>query len=186
MKKIMAFIRFFVASLAAPLKVDAANIITLGDPCACANVDSDVYKSLFVDARITRIPADRLGGRVRYLNAIYTQGAADGNIGDVIRVARIPKGARLLPLSTMRFGAGNANATLKVGLFAVNAGFANDDAALVAATAIAAAGAANLDAFAAAGADKLLADEAEIRATNAVAAIKAGQVVNFHIFYTFD
>ncbi len=120
------------------------------------------------------------GGRVRYYYDTYVQGAADGAIGDVIHFKSLPEGARKLPGAKMFFSAGNAGATFAVGVTGTATKF-------VAATAIAAAGSALMeDELASGGTYETPARGIEVIGTNAVAAIKAAQVITLHIPYVID
>ncbi|KAB0665649.1 hypothetical protein F6V25_07970 [Oryzomonas japonica] len=151
------------------------------DPCAGANVYAAEYTNAYVTTPAVKNSAAQLGGRVRIARATYTQGAADGAIGDVVYFTKLPQGATPLPFGKMYFGAGNATATLKIG-------FAGNDACFLAATSIAAAGSAVLDAFAASGA--ILKNTGttglDVIGTNAVAAIKAAQVITIWIPYVMN
>lgn len=153
--------------------------LTIADPRARGNVDADIYAATVTKVPPEKIQVDKLGGRVRYICATYTQGASAGTIGDVIRFCKLPKGARILGCSKLYFSAGTASATLKVGI-------TGSDAALLAATSIAAAGSAAMEAHVAAGAELITTAEVEIIGTNATAAIAANQKIAAHIFYTFD
>lgn len=153
--------------------------LTILDPRARGNVDADIYKSTVTTVPPEKVQVDKLGGRVRYICATYTQGAAAGTIGDIIRFCKLPKGVRILGCSKLYFGAGTATATLKVGI-------TGSDAALLAATSIADAGSATMEAHLASGAELVTTGEVEVIGTNATAAIAANQKIVAHIFYTFD
>lgn len=143
---------------------------------------ADVYSANATKLRtepVTKVPVNDIGARIRYLNDVYTQGAADGAIGDVIHLgaATPPVGAKIIGhLSRVQFSAGNAAATLAIG----KTGAA---AALLAATAITNAGGAILITPADGADDVTIAADEEIILTNAGAAIKAGQVIRLRIAY---
>ena len=142
-----------------------------------------VYSTGYVNDNATppvkHIPSDG-GGRVRIYVDTYTQGAADGSIGDIIRCKDLPAGARVLPGGMLSWGTGNATETLK-------AGVTGADAAFVAATAAATAGKVALDAFIAAGAAAYdITAATAVLITNATAAIKAGQKITITLPYVID
>lgn len=151
---------------------------TFPDPLARGNVDADIYAATVTAVPPQKVQVDKLGGRVRYICATYTQGASAGTIGDVIRFCTLPKGARILE-SKLYFGTGTASATLAVGI-------TGSASALLAATAITAAGSATMAAHLASGAGLLLTGDVEVIGTNATAAIAANQKIAAHIYYTFD
>lgn len=124
-------------------------------------------------------PPDEGGGRVRMYYDTYLQGAADGNIGDVIHMKKLPAGARCVPGGLMSWGTGNTNETLKVGISGTTDKF-------VAATAAATAGTVALDKFLASGGGYKTTAETEIIVTNETAAIKAAQRVTLYIPYVID
>lgn len=120
------------------------------------------------------------GGRVRYYYDTYLQGAADGNIGDVIHMKRLPGGARILPGGLLSWGTGNTNETLQVGV-------TGDDTKFLGATAAATLGTAALNAAHASGLTyDTPAAGIEVIVTNATAAIKAAQKITVHIPYVID
>ena len=60
------------------------------------------------------LPVD-FGGRVRAIHASYT-GTGSETAGSKLVIARLPQGARVLPISQLHFEAGqNASLTVKVG-----------------------------------------------------------------------
>lgn len=158
---------------------DVPTVFTRRDPCAGADVYSAEYTNAYITQPPAKLSAAQQGGRVRIFRATYTQGAADGAIGDVVKFGKLPAGATRLPYGRAFFSAGNANATMAFGI----TGAAAD---MAAATAIAAAGNVDLDVFAAAGAVSTLAAEKEVIGTNAVAAIKAAQVITVWIPYVMN
>jgi hypothetical protein len=140
----------------------------------------DVYGTSSTKLRtnpVQRVGVIDLGARVRYMNEVYTQGAADGTLGDVLHLPPLPTGAQILAhLCQVTNSAGNAAATLALG----KTGAAT---ALLAATAITDAGTRACTPPADGAADVTLADSEELIATNAGAAIKAGQVIRFRIAF---
>ncbi|HBA72208.1 MAG TPA: hypothetical protein DCZ63_08490 [Geobacter sp.] len=141
---------------------------------------ADVYGTLATANNTNppqKIDSLNMGTKIRYLNEVYTQGAADGNVGDVINLPPLPVGAKVIGhLSTCTFSAGNANATLAIG----KTGAAT---ALKTATAIADAGTFIMINPAAGVDDVTIGADERLIATNATAAIKAGQVIRFRIAY---
>lgn len=149
------------------------------DLCAGADVYADEYTNAYITSPPVKLSAAQQGGRVRIFRATYTQGVADGAIGDVIKFGKLPAGATRLPYGRAFFSAGDANATLAIGI----TGAAAD---MAAATAITNAGNVALDVFAAGGAVSTLAAEKEVIGTNATAAIKGGQKVTVWIPYVMN
>lgn len=118
------------------------------------------------------------GGRVRVYYDTYLQGAADGNIGDVITMKNLPAGARVL-WGKMFFGTGNTNETLACGVTGTADKF-------VGATAAATAGSVDLDDHLASGANYEPSAAIAVIVTNATAAIKAAQRVTVWMLYVID
>jgi hypothetical protein len=133
-----------------------------------------------------RSKVNRLGGRVRWFEATYTQPAL-GNIGDVIEWGDLPLGARTIGhLSQLNFAAGTASSTLTVG----DAASANRH---LAATSVAAAGVAVPQAANASGAQFETSDASETATNNtrltstvAGAGLAAGQVLTLKVAYVCD
>jgi hypothetical protein len=121
------------------------------------------------------------GGRVRIYRDTYTQGAADGTIGDVLHMKRLPGNARILPGGKLIAGTGNTGETLSVGVTGSAALFL---AATAAETAAVTELAAHLPA--AVGGYVTPAAGIEVIVTNATAAIKAAQVITLYIPYVID
>ena len=145
------------------------------DPLACG----DVYGTNATKIRsnpIQRVDVRDLGARIRYLNEVYTQSGA-GTIGDVIHLPGLPSGAKIIAhLCQVTNSAGDANATIALG----KTGAAT---ALLGATAIENAGTRACTPPANGADDVTLAEGEELIATNATAAIKAGQILRFRIAY---
>lgn len=85
-----------------------------------ANVDTTEFAVVkgpaYGNAPATRIKANKQGGRIRYAQATFTNGAATQPIGTVIRFMKLPKGARpVWHLSRLEQTAGTASCTLTVG-----------------------------------------------------------------------
>lgn len=173
-KNMLNFVRLLALMLVTPPK-----FLQVQDAGARGDVNTTEYGLMYSGQQPTKVDSDKMGGRCRWLIATYLQGAADGTIGDRIFIGKLPKGARRVPGGMCFFAAGNTNATLKVGIV-------GSDAAYAPATAIAAAGSVGLDTCFASGAESVMTDETDLIATNAVAAIKAGQKITFHIPYTHD
>lgn len=176
----MKFLLSLVAAIRAALTASPGFLTKLDPRAMVANVYSAQYAKLNTNP-VTKLATDECHGRIRYLIGVYTQGAADGNIGDTVYFGKLPANARLIPhLSKVYFSAGNANATLAVGIPGTTAKF-------LAATAIAAQGNALLEAFGADGGTyKTGSAGVDVIGTNAVAAIKAAQVITAHLAYVCD
>jgi hypothetical protein len=145
-----------------------------------ATVNSVGYNLVNATPPVNQPPQDG-GGRVRIYRDTYTQGAADGSIGDIIQCKNLPAGARVLPGGMLCWGTGNTSETLK-------AGVTGSDAAFIAATAAATAGKVALDAFITAG--EAIYDvgtsPVAVLITNGVAAIKAAQKITITLPYVID
>lgn len=122
-------------------------------------------------------PVD-FGGRVRVVHGCIIPDSAYA-AGSVLELARLPKGARLLPLSQLHFEAGqNASLTIKVG------DSADDDRYLAASTPGASATSVSLNANRVG--DYILPAEDVITATTAGAALTSGKKIYFDLFYVID
>lgn len=122
-------------------------------------------------------PAD-FGGRVRLVHGCFIPSEALA-AGTVIELARLPKGARLLPISQLHFEAGQASTlTVKVG------DSADDDRYLAAKAPGAAAASVMLDENRVG--DYLLPVEDVIAATTGGAALASGKKIYFDLFYVID
>ena len=141
-----------------------------------ANVYGVNYNKVNANPPVNVAPADQ-AGRIRSYYDEYTQGAADGNIGDIINMQPLPEGAKILG-GKLLWGTGNTNETLK-------AGVVGSDAAFVAATAAATAGDVELKAHLLAG-YKVPAGGIGVIVTNGTAAIKAAQKVALYLQYVID
>lgn len=117
-------------------------------------------------------------GRVRVVAGTYTGKAADA-AGTVIRLARLPKGARLLPQSKVYFEAGqDATLTVKVG------DSKDDDRYFAAAAPGASAVSKELDRDALTG--YALAEEMDIIMTTGVEALTADAKIGFVLLWVLD
>lgn len=122
-------------------------------------------------------PVD-LGGRVRLVHGSFIPGASIAS-GSIIELARIPKGARLLPNSMIHFEAGqSADLTVKVG------DSADDDRYFAAAAPGASATSITLNANRLG--DYILPGEDIITMTTGGAALTANKKIFFDIFYVVD
>lgn len=135
-----------------------------------------------------RVKANKLGGRLRFIEATYTAPATGTpQIGDVIQFARLSTGARIVPhLSRLDFSAGTASSTLAIGDAVTSNRY-------LAATSIASAGNAALTTPSNAAAsyettDVSLTstDDGHIIGTVAGAAVAANQVITLRLAYTLD
>jgi len=118
------------------------------------------------------MPTD-FNGRVRIARGSYSGSDAAGT---VIRLAKIPKGARILGSSRIYFEAGqNASMTVKVG------DAANDERYLAAVAPGSAAAFVDL-----APADHIATAEEWILLTTGVAALTDGKKITFEIFFVLD
>ena len=119
------------------------------------------------------------GGRVRLYYDEYTQGAAAGEIGDVIHCKKLPAGARVLPYGVLSWGTGTTNETLAVGITGTAEKF-------LAATAAATAGISQMNAHTTTGLEYKTTAETEVIITNGTAAIAAAQVIRVYLYYVVD
>ena len=117
------------------------------------------------------------GGKIRIACDVITL-AASAAVGDKINLAKLPKGARLLETSELRFSSGlGASVTVKVG-------DANDDDRYLAAKAPGASGAViKLDALAFTSGGYVLPDETAIAITVGGAAIASGTKIGVQLEY---
>lgn len=119
-----------------------------------------------------------LGGRVRLVHGSFVPSEALA-AGTVIELARLPKGARLLPISQLHFEAGQgATLTVKVG------DSADDDRYLAAVVPGASAVSKALDANRLG--DFIFPEEGTVFATTGAAALTAGKKIAFDLFYVVD
>lgn len=125
-----------------------------------------------------KLKPSELGGRVRVVHGHIIPDSAYAS-GSVIELARLPKGARLLPISQLHFEAGQgATMTVKVGDSA-------DDDRYLAATAPGA----NATSVALTGnriADYVLPEEDVISITTGTAALTSGKKIYFDLYYVVD
>lgn len=142
-----------------------------------ATVKSDVAVRQ-TDVNVSKLVPAELGGRVRVARGVYAPAAADP-AGTVIRLVRLPKGARLLSSSSLHFEAGqNASLTVKVG-------DEKNDARYFAAAAIGASKVSkNLDADALEG--YVFEEEMFVTATTGAAALAVGKKIVFELLYVND
>lgn len=145
-----------------------------------ADIYSTGYNNDNAAPPVNHAPSDG-GGKIRMYYDTYTQGAADGAIGDVLHMKRLPGNARIVPGGVLCAGTGNTNETLKVGVTGSDAKFL---AATAAATAAVTALAAHLPT--AVGGYVTPAAGIEVIVTNETAAIKAAQVITVMIPYVID
>lgn len=155
-----------------------SRFLQMQDAGARGDVNTDEYGKMYTGQVPVKVDSDKMGGRIRYLVATYTQVGA-GTIGDRILIGRLPQGARRVPGGVCYFSVGTAGATLAIG-------FVGTPAAYAPATSIAAAGSVALDTCFTGGAEQVMAAETDLIATNATTAITAGQKITFHIPYTHD
>ena len=125
-----------------------------------------------------KLKPSEFGGRVRVVHGSITPASAYA-AGSVIELARLPKGARLLPISQLHFEAGQgATMTVKVG------DSADDDRYLAAV-----APGANATSVALVGnriGDYVLPAEDVITITTGTAALTSGKKICFDLFYVVD
>ncbi len=122
-------------------------------------------------------PAD-FGGRVRVVHGCIVPDS-EYAAGSVLELARLPKGARILPISRLHFEAGQSSCrTIKVG------DSADDDRYLAAKAPGASAASVALDANQIN--DYILPAEDVIVATTAGAALASGKKIYFDLFYVVD
>ena len=125
-----------------------------------------------------KLSTTELAGRVRIVHGSIVPASAYA-AGSVIELARLPKGARLLPLSQIHFEAGqNASLTVKVG------DSADDDRYFAAAAPGANATTISLNANRLA--DYVLPAEDVIKMTTGSQALASGKKIFFDLFYVVD
>jgi hypothetical protein len=74
---------------------------------------SDIPTAL---AASLRVKPTAQGGRVRFMESSFLAGATNPQVGDTIKLATLPVGARLIPhLSRLDWSAGTAGCTLSLG-----------------------------------------------------------------------
>ena len=143
-----------------------------------ADVNSTGYTNDNATPPVNHEPQEG-GGRVRIYYDTYLQGAADGNIGDVIQFKDLPGNAQLLE-GKMFWGTGNTNETIALGISGTADKF-------LAATAAATAGNADALAHLASGLNyKTPAAGIRLLGTNGTAAIKAAQRITVWFKYVID
>lgn len=125
-----------------------------------------------------KLKPSEFGGRVRVVHGSITPDSAYAS-GSVIELARLPKGARLLPISQLHFEAGQgATMTVKVG------DSADDDRYFAAAAP--GANAASISLAANALGDYTLPEEDVIKVTTGTAALTSGKKIAFDLYYVID
>ena len=125
-----------------------------------------------------KLSTTELGGRVRIAHGYITPASA-GSAGDTVKLVRLPKGARFLPISQLHFQAGQ-DATLKV-----QVGDKNDDDRYLAATTVGAS-ATSITLAGNAIANSVLTEETDIILKTSVAGLAASKAIDFDIFYVVD
>lgn len=139
---------------------------------------SNLYTKQTVAQGGKMLPTD-CGGRIRIVKDGITLASSAG-VGDTIALIRLPKGAKLLDTSELRFADGlNSATTIKVG----DSG--DDDRYLAAVAPGSAATVKKLDALALTGGYVLPAEDV-ISATVGGAAIASGTVIGVHLEYVTD
>lgn len=137
---------------------------------------SDVMKAQTGASEAKLLP-NALGGRVRVVHGLYT--TAGGAAGTVIALARLPKGARVLPISQLHFEAGqDAAMTVAVGDSADNDRYLAAAAPGAAAVSVALTG----NRFG----DYTLPAEDVITATIGAKALATGKKIAFDLYYVVD
>ena len=125
-----------------------------------------------------KLKPSEFGGRVRVVHGSIVPASAYA-AGSVIELARLPKGARLLPTSQLHFEAGQgATMTVKVG------DSADDDRYLAAVAPGASACSVSLTGNRIA--DYVLPAEDVIKITTGTAALTSGKKIYFDLFYVMD
>jgi hypothetical protein len=100
-----------------------------------ANKYGTTYTKTLTPTPANKVDATTWGGRVRYIYDVYEAAAVAQ--GDVIYLAKLPKGAVILPQSQLVYDALGSSSALAVG-------YGTTPAALLASTATTSAGSANL------------------------------------------
>lgn len=100
-----------------------------------ANKYGTTYTKTLTPTPANKVDATTWGGRVRYMYDTYEAAAVAQ--GDTIYLCKLPKGAKVLPQSTLVYDALGSNSALAVG-------YGTTPAALLASTATTSAGSSNL------------------------------------------
>lgn len=141
-----------------------------------AIIQSNVAAKQTTIALNSKLGTTEFGGRVREIHGTVT--TTNGAAGTVIELARLPKGARLLPQSMIHFEAGqNASLTVKVG-------DALDDDRYFSGTPGASATSKNLSANVLN--DYVCPEETMLIATTGAQALTANKKITFDLFYVVD
>lgn len=145
-----------------------------------ATVYSDIATVQNAPTPSTLVEVGLLGGKVRYACAKYSGSDAAGT---VINLVKLPKGARILPISNLQIEAGQG-ATLSVKVGDNDAAGADDDRYLAAS--VPGASAVNVVLGASALSLYKLQNEAWVQLTTGVVALTADKVIAAHIYYTIE
>lgn len=142
-----------------------------------AIIQSNVAAKQTTIALDSKLGTTEFGGRVREIHGTVT--TTNGAAGTVIELARLPKGARLLPHSMIHFEAGqNASLTVKVG------DALDDDRYLAAVAPGASATSKNLSENVLN--DYVCPEETMLIATTGAQAMTANKKITFDLFYVVD
>ena len=147
-----------------------------------ANLDTDVYDSLYVDDPPTIMKGSQVNGRLHRIVAKVT--CAGEAIGTVIRWCRPPKGARLSSLSALLTEAMGAGCTLNIGVGIAGNGDAAVPAKFHAAIDVSAISRTNLDLFA--GVDYVFDGKTDLTSTCAGAVLANAKAVMMEVVYALD
>ena len=141
-----------------------------------AELNSNLYTKQTANQGGKMLPVD-FGGKVRVAHDVIILASSAG-VGDKINLVRLPKGARILETSELRFSSGlGSSVTVKVG-------DAGDDDRYLAAVAPGASGAViKLDALAFTSGGYVLPAETTIVATVGGAAIASGTKIGMQLEY---
>jgi len=140
-------------------------------------IQSNVAAKQTTIALDSKLGTTEFGGRVRLIHGVVT--TTNGAAGTIIELARLPKGARLLPQSQIHFEAGqNASLTVKVG------DALDDDRYFAAAAPGASQTSKNLTANVLN--DYVCPEETMVFMTTGAQALTANKKITFDLFYVID
>lgn len=135
-----------------------------------ATMNSNIAEKQYLDNQGKLLPSS-LGGRVREAFGIYTAAAADA-AGTIVRLVKLPKGARLLPQSMVFLSAGDNEPKIKLG------DEKDNDRYIAEAT--------PSGWMHPAQADYVFEEEMAVIVTTTTAALTIGQKLTFSLFYVID
>ena len=143
-----------------------------------ATIQTDIAAKQTTTSLDKKLGTTEFGGRVRLIHGSITP-TGTNSAGTIIELARIPKGARVLPQSQVHFEAGqNASLTVKIG------DYTDDDRYFAAAAPGANATSINLTGNRLG--NYVAADEEMLILTTGAQALTASKKITFDIFFVVD